>query len=168
MHRRLHAGRKASLMPQHCTMLCPVDDPQQIILLVRGLLKDGTELRVQGDELNWLTIELTDAAATLTFNRRIRQHPGDPFSKMVLGMHTFFNRVQTSAEGIKKDVLHRVANMALAVGVVGEPGFVEAAGHYDCIFGVAGALGAVIWTGNGVISADGTLLLDGRGASEVT
>jgi hypothetical protein len=75
--------------------------------------------------------------------------------------------VKTPARAIKKDVLARVLNMALAIGVVADPVFVEEARHYDCIFGIAGALNAIIWTGNGVINAEGKLLLDGDGNCEV-
>jgi hypothetical protein len=57
--------------------------------------------------------------------------------------------------------------MALAIGVVAEPELSEKAGHYDCIFGIAAALDAIIWTGSGVINADGKMILDGAGNTEV-
>jgi hypothetical protein len=100
-------------------------------------------------------------------NRQIRREPGDAFSKMVLGMHNYFRCVKTTAEAKQRDILNRVANMALAIGVVAEPEFVEEARHYDCIFGIADALNAIIWTGSGAINAEGKLLLDGDGNCEV-
>jgi hypothetical protein len=57
--------------------------------------------------------------------------------------------------------------MTLAIGVVAEPEFVEEARHYDFIFGIASALNAIIWTGSGVIDAQGKLLLDAEGNCEV-
>ncbi len=147
-------------MAQNCTILCPTDEPQQIVACLRDLLQDGADIRVTGKDSDWSRIEINAAAASLTLNRQIRRKPGDAFSKMVLGMHTYFDGVKTSAKAIKKDVLDRVLNMALAIGVVAEPAFVEDARHYDCIFGIAADMNAIIWTGSGVINAEGKMLLD--------
>lgn len=155
-------------MPQNCTILCPADEPQQVVAYLRDLLRHDVDFRVTGEDSNWSKIEITTAGASLTLNRQIPREPGDAFSKMVLGMCNYFDHVQTSADGIKDDVLDRVANMALAIGVVAEPVFVEEARHYDCIFGLTAALNAIIWTGSGVINGQGKMLLDGEGNSEVT
>lgn len=154
-------------MPQNCTILCPTDGPQQVIGFLRDLLEDSAKIHVTGKESNWSKIKLKKQSASLTLNRQVRVKPGDSFSKLVLGMHNYFSQVKTSAKAIKKDVLERVANLALAIGVVAEPAFVDEARHYDCIFGIADALNAIIWTGCGVINAEGKLLLDGEGSSEV-
>lgn len=154
-------------MAQNCTILCPTDDAQQIVAVLRDLLGGGAGLRVTGKDSSWSKIEIKTSTASLTLNRQVRRKPGDSFSKMVLGMCNYFRQVKTSAKAIKKDVLDRVTNMALAIGVVAEPAFVEEARHYDCIFGIADALNAIIWTGSGVINAEGKMLLDGEGNCEV-
>ena len=107
-------------------------------------------------------VESRNLAASLTLNRQVRIKPGDSFSRMVLGMLNYLDHVKTSAK-TKKDVIHRVENVALAIGVVAEPVFVEEARHYDCVFAIAAALNAIIWTGSGVINAEGKMLLDGGG-----
>jgi hypothetical protein len=154
-------------MPQNCTILCPTDEPQRVLALLRDLIQDDADVRVTGNESNWSKIEVKTRAASLTLNRQIRVKPGDSFSRMVLGMLNYFNHVKTSANAIKKDVIDRVENVALAVGVVAEPVFVEESRHYDCIFAIAAALNAIIWTGSGVINAEGKMLLDGEGNCEV-
>jgi hypothetical protein len=154
-------------MPQNCTILCPTDEPQQVVAVLRDLIHDAAEIRVTGKESNWSKIVVKTPAASLTLNRQVRVKPGDSFSKMVLGMLNYFDHVKTSAKAIKKDVLNRVTNMALAIGVVAEPVFVEEDRHYDCIFGIAAALNAIVWTGSGVINAEGKMLLDGEGSCEV-
>jgi hypothetical protein len=154
-------------MPQNCTILCPTDEPQQVVTCLRDLIQDEADIRVTGKESNWSKIEVKTQVASLTLNRQVQVKPGDSFSRMVLGMINYFDHVKTSAEAIKKDVLERVENMALAIGVVAEPVFVEEARHYDCIFGIAAALNAIIWTGSGVINVEGKLLLDGDGNCEV-
>lgn len=153
-------------MPQNCTILCPTDEPQQVVAFLRDLLDDA-DIRVTGKESNWSKIEVKTPAASLTLNRQVRVKPGDSFSKMVLGMVNYFDQVKTSAKATKKDVIDRVTNMALAIGVVAEPVFVEEARHYDCIFGIAAALNAIVWTGSGVINSEGNMLLDGEGNCEV-
>jgi hypothetical protein len=154
-------------MPQNCTILCPSDEPLQVVALLRDLIEDGALIQVTGKGSDWSKIEVRSSAGSLTLNRQIRHRPGASFSKMVLGMYNYFNQVKTSARAIKKDVLDRVANMGLAIGIVAEPEFVREARHHDCIFGIAAALNAIIWTGNGVLNADGKMLLDGESNSEV-
>jgi hypothetical protein len=155
-------------MAQNCTILCPSDAPQQVVACLRDLLQGAPQILVTGKDSDWSKIEIKTQGASLTLNRQVRRKPGDAFSKMVLGMHTYFDGVKTSAKSIKKDILDRVLNMALAIGVVAEPVFVDEDRHYDCIFGIAAAMKAVIWTGSGVINAEGKMLLDGDGNSEVT
>jgi hypothetical protein len=154
-------------MPRNCTILCPSDEPQQILHVLRGLIQVGAEIYVTGKESNWSKIDIRAAAATLTLNRQFRRQPGDSFSKMVLGMHNYFNQVKTSAQAIKKNVLDRVAKMRAAIGVVAKPEFVDETGHYDCIIGIAAAVDAIIWTGRGVINPEGKMILDGEGKTEV-
>jgi hypothetical protein len=154
-------------MPQNCTILCPTDEPRQVLAVLRDMLQAGADIRVSGKDADWSKIEIKTLAASLTLNRQIQHEPGDRFSKMVLGMHNYFRQVKAPMEATQRDVLNRVANMAMAIGVVAEPEFVEQARHYDCIFGVAAALNAIIWTGSGVINAEGKMILDGDGNSEV-
>lgn len=154
-------------MSQNCTILCPTDAPQQVVACLRDLLQGAPEIVVTGKESDWSRIEIKTPGAYLTLNRQVRRKPGDAFSKMVLGMHTYFDGVKTSAKSIKKDILDRVLNIALAIGVVAEPAFVDEDRHYDCIFGIAADMNAIIWTGSGVINADGKMLLDGEGKSDV-
>src|SRR5262245_65947714 len=105
-------------MPQNCTILCPTDEPRQVLAVLRDLVRDGADIRVSGDDADWSTIQIKTPAASLTLNRQIRREPGDRFSKMVLGIHNYFRVVKTPMEATQRDVLNRVANMAMAVGVV--------------------------------------------------
>jgi hypothetical protein len=154
-------------MPQNCTILCSADAPRQVVACLRNLLEGGPELLVTGKESDWSKIEIKTPGTSLTLNRQVRSKPGDSFSKLVLGMHTYFDGVKTSATSIKKDILDRVLNLALAIGVVAEPVFVDEDRHYDCIFGIAADMNAIVWTGSGVIDAKGRMLLDGEGNSDV-
>jgi hypothetical protein len=154
-------------MPQNCTILCPSDEPQKVIACLRELMDDGAHLHLTGKESNWSRIDIATPTASLALSRQVEREPGDSFSKMVLGMHNYFYQAKTSAKAVKAEVLDRVANLALAIGVVAEPEFLEEAGHYDCIFGIAAAMDAIIWTGSGVINAEGRMLLDGDGNCKV-
>ena len=124
-------------------------------------------MEVAGKNASWSSIAIEAPGTSLVLNRLVRVRPGDRFSSLVLGVHNYFNQVKTKRKAIKADVLRRVERMALAIGVVAKPEFVELAGHYDCIFRLAKAFDAIIWTGSGVINADGDLLLDGEGNTEL-
>jgi hypothetical protein len=154
-------------MAQNCTILCPIDDPRQVLAVVRDFLPDGADIGVNGNDSEWTRIEIKTGSASLTLNRQVRHEPGDRFSRMVLGMHNYFRVVKTPSDATQRDVLDRVASMALAIGVVAEPQFIDEARHYDCIFGIAAAMNAIVWTGSGVINADGIMILDGDGNSDV-
>lgn len=154
-------------MPQNCTILCPTDDPRQVVKFVCELAQAGATIDILGDDSNWSKIEIRTSDSTLTLSRQVRLEPGDAFSKMVLGMHNYFWQVNTSAVAIKQEVLDRIEHVALAIGVVAEPEFNESDGHYDYLFGIAKTLEAVIWTGSGVINAEGKMILDGDGISEL-
>jgi hypothetical protein len=154
-------------MPQNCTILCPADDPRRVIELVREFIAGRGEVSITGKPTDWSSIAVKGSGATLELNRRVFRKRADEFSKMQLGMWMYFDAVETKHEAIKADVQRRVEEHLLAIGVVAEPEFVAEAGHYDCVFGLAAALGAIIWTGDGVVDAEGRLLLDGEGNSEL-
>jgi hypothetical protein len=154
-------------MPQHCTILCPTDEPQRVVVLIGDLLGNWGRVIVSGEERDWSTITVQTDGASLTLNRRVFRKAGDEFSKLLLGMWTYFDDVVTDHHTIKADVLRRIEDLALAIGIEADPEFVEEAGHYDCIFGVAEALGAIIWNGSGIMNAQGRVMLDGEGMSEM-
>lgn len=154
-------------MPQNCTILCPTDEQERVVDLVRELVGDRAKVSVAGKAANWSSITLRGPAGSLILNRRVFRKQADEFSKMRLGMWAYFDAVDTRHKAVKKDVLRRVEEYVLAIGVVAEPEFMEEAGHYDCIFGLAGKLGAIIWNGSGVLNSEGQMLLDGEGNSEL-
>jgi hypothetical protein len=150
-------------MPQNCTILCPADEPERVIALVRKLVGGRGRVALAGKPVDWTSITINSPEASLVLNRRVFRENGDEFSKMLNGMWVYFDSVKTERKEIKAHVQRRIEEHALAVGVVAEPEFVEEAGHYDCIFGLAAALDAIIWNGNGVLNAEGQMLLDSDG-----
>ena len=154
-------------MAQHCTILCPADEPGRVAVLVKDLVGDRGIITVEGDDPDWSAITIEGDGSSLLLTRRVFERPGDEFGRMQGGMSAFFERVETAHPAIKADVLERVENFALAIGVVAEPGFDDEAGHYECIFGLAAELDAIIWNGNGVLDAEGSMILDADGNSEV-
>jgi hypothetical protein len=154
-------------MPNYCTILCPTDEPERVLTLVETLIGNRGSIAVEGESQDWSTIAIRAGGFSLVLNRRVFQQTGDEFARMQAGMSAFFEQVETPHAAIKADVLERVDQFVLAIGVVGEPGFDEEAGHYECIFGLAGALDAIVWNGNGVVDAEGNMILDSEGNSEV-
>jgi hypothetical protein len=154
-------------MPEHCTILGPLDDPEGILKATDKMVKDSGIISVKGPFQDWSSIEIQSRGTSLVLNRQIRREGGDGFSRMVLGMHNFFRRVNTSHTATKERVLRSIESANLAVGVVAEPAFDEDAGHFDIIFGLTDLLDAVIWNGSAVLDARGSTILDGEGESEV-
>ena len=154
-------------MPQNCTILCPADEPERVVSLVHQLFEGRGRVSVVGEGGNWSSITIESDGVTLVLNRRVFDRPGDEFARMQGGMWSYFDRIETEHAAIKSDVLARVENFALAIGVVAEPGFDEGAGHFECIFGLAAELDAIVWNGNGVLDAEGSMILDGEGNSEI-
>jgi hypothetical protein len=137
------------------------------LTIVRELIGDRGLITIDGEVGSWSSVTVQHGDASLTLNRLVFTSPGDEFSKMQRGMWVYFDGVETAHTSIKPDLLERIESFALAIGVVAEPGFVEDSGHFDCIFGLAEALDAVIWNGNGILNAEGSMILDGEGNSEV-
>jgi hypothetical protein len=154
-------------MAKNCTILCPADEPARVVDVVRESIGDRGLITVDGEVEDWSSITIENGDVSMVLNRLVFVSQGDEFSKMQGGIWRYFDGVETVHASIKSDLLERIDGSALAIGVVAEPGFVEDSGHYDCIFGLAGALDAVIWTGNGIIDAQGQMILDGDGESEV-
>jgi len=117
--------------------------------------------------VDWASITIKSSAGSLVLNRRVFRERADEFSKMLNGMWVYFDAVKTEHKALKADVLKRIEQHTLAVGVVADPEFVEEAGHYDCIFGLAATLGAIIWNGSDVLNAEGQTILDGEGNSDL-
>ncbi len=92
-----------------------------------------------------------------------RDKPGDEFSKLILGTLTFFRNVETTALENKQKVMKLISATRWAIGVVAEPGFVDEAGHFDCIFGIAERLEGLIFNGWGMVDANGLMVLDKDG-----
>jgi hypothetical protein len=151
---------------QNCTILCPTDEPERIVEVVRELIGSRGQVTVDGEDKDWSSITVQDDGASLTLNRLVFEAPGDKFSRMQRGMWAYFDEVETSHTSLKSDLQERIDGLALGIGVVAEPSFVEDSGHFECIFGLADALGAVIWNGSGIIDARGNLILDGAGETE--
>jgi hypothetical protein len=154
-------------MPQYCTILCPADEPARVVTVVRESIGSRGLITVDGDVEDWSSVTVGHGDVSLTLNRLVFGAPGDEFSRMQRGMWVYFDAVKTPHSSIKSDLLERVENFALAIGVVAEPSFVEDSGHFDCIFGLADALNAVVWNGSGLLDAEGNMILDGEGLSEV-
>jgi|GEM_PF-6347205 len=154
-------------MLQNCTILCPTDEPARILSSVRRLLDGLGHVTVEGANEDWSSLTIEGDGATLTLNRLVFKQPGDEFGRLKGGMWSYFDDVETEHDAIKSMVLEKVGDLMLAIGVVAEPSFDEKAGHFDCIFGLAEELDAIIWNGSGVLNADGGTILDSAGNSDL-
>jgi hypothetical protein len=144
-------------MGDACTLVCG----QQDYAAALNALHETTssEIEVAGDETLWTRVQVTFPTSTLTFTSMVRDKPGDQFSRLVLGMHNFFRRIDTQGKEQKELVLAKIANSEMFIGVVAEPEFSDLEGHFTCLFALARKLNALIFTGQAMQDADGCRLL---------
>ena len=151
-------------MADKCTLFCLRDDTDSIIHLAHVILTNIDKLEYD-TELERLVV--TSGSASLKVSRKIQLEPGDSFSHLILGMHNFVRRIDTSAVASQRRILAHIAASRSGIGVVAEPDFDAIATTYDLIFGLARELDGLIFTGSGLIDSEGRLLLDQDGTSEL-
>ena len=135
---------------------------------MRESIGDRGVITVDGDVDSWSSINVQHGDNSLVLNRLVYSGvPGDEFAKMQYGISMYFEAVETIHKSIKSELTERIETFELAIGVVAEPAFVEDSGHFDCIWGLAGDLDAVVWNGSAVLDALGNTILDAEGNSEV-
>ncbi len=121
----------------------------------------------EGNEDKWTSIKLIFNENNIVFNSLTREKPGDKFSKTILGMHNYFNRVETPLKERKRKLLQKIGNAKWLIGVVidsssGSDGNI----FYDLIFNIATAIDAMIFTGDSIVDCHGKLLLNSIGEGE--
>jgi hypothetical protein len=84
-----------------------------------------------------------------------------------LGAHNYFRIIKTAQVAEQKRLLHIIARVEWAIGVIAEPEYTETDTRLDLVFDIAAHLDAVIFNGSGMIGKDGLMILDADGSSEV-
>src|SRR5262249_21254762 len=108
-------------MPQNCTILCPTDEQERVVDLVRELVGDRAKASVAGKAANWSSITLRGLAGSLTLTGGgFRKQPGG-FSKRGLGWGAYFVAVTPRQKAVKKEGLRGLEEYAPPTGVVPEP-----------------------------------------------
>lgn len=155
-------------MADSCTLMCAKSDSALALATLSKHLKDGhDEMTVEGETQHWTKITILGSRATIVVNSLKYRQAGDEFSRLIMGMHNYLRNIDTSAVEVKQDVLERVGRCRYALGVVAEPEFLDEAGHFEFVFGLAEALDALIWNGSGLVDTRGRIVLDVDGISEI-
>lgn len=155
-------------MPDYCTLMCAKSDPALAFSTLSKFVTAGRDaLTVEGKPEDWRKMTVVRDGATIVVNSLKPQAGSREFSRLIMGMHSYFRKIATPAAAVKEDVLKRVSQCRYALGVVAEPEFVDDANHFDYIFGLAEALDALIWNGSGVIDIGGRIVLESTGNSEM-
>jgi len=134
-------------MPFNRTILCASDVRTDIaaFLLERG------GVVVDGDPARWSRLRLPALALVLT--SRMREAPGDEFSKMKIGLFSLFGGLRPDHErtAVEDLILHKISETKLAIGVVGAEEVPSVAAIVDEI---ARHVDAVIFDGVAMRSGD--------------
>jgi hypothetical protein len=147
-----------------CTLFCPRDDRADLLELAR--VSDVVKDVVSDSSAQDAILVLLEGERRIRLTPRVREEGGDSFSKSILGTIPFFTWIETYASQARKQVIDRIESTAMLIGVVADPDL-EDDQIQKCVFGMAAALGADIFTGAGMLDSEGRLYLDSDGKTEV-
>ena len=145
-------------MSDYCAIFCRRADYQLATELVK-LVFQTPAVELTGEEFNWRKITITTGDSILILKSKVRARSGDDFSRIVQGTLHHCWRLETGRPADKEHVMNAIRTSRMVIGVGAYPGLSQAAGHFDCIFGLTRALQGLILNGAGVIDARGSLLL---------
>lgn len=148
-------------MSDYCAIFCRRVDYQLATELVKLVFRTPV-VELTGEEFNWQKITVTTGDSILILKSRVRARSGDDFSRLVQGTLHHCWRLETGRPADKEHVLSAIRASKMVIGVGAYPGLSQAAGHFDCIFGLTRALHGLILNGAGVIDARGSVLLAGQ------
>lgn len=154
--------RVGSAMPENCTIVGTRLDYRGAHNCV--LAFTGGEYAMEGDRDEWSSITSRSPDASIRFTTLVHREPMDEFSKLSLGMKTFFRGIETLHEANKSRILDTISRAAVFVGVVAEPGFAEQ--HLNAIYSMADELEGMVFDGHAMRDCEGVVLLDRDGGAE--
>lgn len=148
-------------MSDYCVIFCRRADYQLATELVK-LVFQSPAVELTGEEFNWRKMTITTRDSILILKSKVGAGPGDDFSRIVQGTLHHCGRLERGQPADKEHVLNVIRACKMVIGVGAYPGLNQAAGHFDCIFGLTRALQGLILNGLGVIDARGSVLLSGQ------
>lgn len=152
-------------MTQACTIFCPRIDYEVVETTVRRFARDCV---VAVTDTGTRTIVIRVPAGSLRFTTLEKSEPMSNFAKLILGMVSWVGRSSLDAKS-GHAIQSFVASCRLAIGVVAEPSMDSDARFRECIFDVAKHMSGIIFDeGVRLIDANGLVILDHAGNSEVT
>jgi cell wall assembly regulator SMI1 len=150
-----------------CTIFCPVQKHDATLACVKAVAP-ARKPSVRGGAAAWKAITLKDATGVLVLTRTrfvrggFKGAPG-AFNRVIVGASTFFRHVRVRPKQIREEVLRRISETNMLIGCVATPAFSADLGHYDVVFAIARATNGMIFDGQGMLDASGTLILDRSG-----
>lgn len=152
-------------MPGQCTLFCRRDSPDAALATAEANLR--AKARTDVPRERWNQADFARGPASVRLHRTPFREPGDKLSKLILGLVNWLNHVAViHPAGTKAAVDHILATQA-TIGFTALPDFSEDSGHFDCVFALAEELDALVWNGSALLNADGEIVIDGGGGSEV-
>lgn len=145
----------------NCTIICGNDSWNLCVDLIESLaLPDAKLVKLKSG------VELVRGITHLRFSALRREKPGDSFSKLALSTFNFVEKIKTKNKVKKEEILRKISNVKMFIGIVGDPEILEAERHFDIIFALSERLDGLIFDGNAIIDKNGDLLLNRDGKTE--
>jgi hypothetical protein len=161
---------EAPTVSDACTLVCKQAGYEDLATALNAVIVDVEAVptsTAQIEENGMRKIRLTFPHSSLTFAHSEFKEPGDHVARTLMGMRTFFRRIQTNAVETQQSILQFVLEARALIGVVAQPEYSDDDLHIDTIFAVAEKLGALVFNGAAMLDADGNILLDVDGCKEL-
>src|SRR5262249_1730925 len=139
---------------------------ERVLNAVRSC-KDA-EVFLDGDENRWDKLVLCFSSGKMVLTSLVRHVPGDRFSTVVLSMHNFFRRVNTTGVDNKERLLESIANAQMLIGFVADPVFSENDSRLDCLWTISEKLDALIFNGEAMLNSKGERVMTEDGHYDVS
>jgi hypothetical protein len=140
------------------TIVCKFETSRELLDLPQLLMKDELDISYTPIDLRWDSIKVTSSRCVIQLNRLVKDEPGDKYSKLILGLFNYFNKLKYNSESQKKTVLGLVSEAKCLIGVVCEASDSNKDNCYRFVLELAQLLNACVFTGNDLVDASGSSL----------
>lgn len=149
-------------MGQQCSIFSPRLDYAGVI---NALREQGGDLRIAGGEMFWRAILVRNPGSQLHIAAARHGQSGFDLKRNLGGALGYFSSIDTPAASAKQRVIDLLRNTRMLIRVSAEPEMDDDA--LEQLSAMTRQLDGMIFNGQGMLDADGCLVLDAKGRSQI-
>lgn len=138
-------------------------DIREALVGIASAVEFNEETRLEGSSV----LVTGPKGDTIRFNLLRSRMPGDRFSRIAFSALAYFRDLDTRHSYAREEVIRRIGEMEMVIGVLIEPGFSgDQDWRWNALFLVAGSAEAMIFDGFSMVAPNGDLILNLDGETE--